>query len=210
MRAANCRQCRGPGSQSGSLTPVKWRCYGCYGILATGFAALHWGHAEAHGRRSGMESIGPNMLVSALGDRCECAGSGGSSGRRGRNSSGVGKGIAVVQCDREFLNVGVSETVRNLPTPATGGDAPGRWHPETVCRTKRPCAGSWGVATRGRPGWSRRRVPRAWCGRWRDRTMQMGYLVEGAPVASGPGSGSGPPPGRYRALSGEGPGGLCE
>ena len=28
MRAANCRQCRGPGSQRGSLTPVKWRCYG--------------------------------------------------------------------------------------------------------------------------------------------------------------------------------------
>ena len=58
------------------------------------------------------------------------------------------------------------------------------------CRTKRPCAGSWGVvfATRGRPGWSRRRVPvgRAWCGRWRDRPLalclhtQMGsYLVEG-------------------------------
>ena len=72
---------------------------------------------------------------------------------------------------------GQRPTVRNLPTPATGGDAPGRWHPRrsaTVCRTKRPCAGSWGAvsATRGRPGWSRRRVPvgRAWCGRWRDRT----------------------------------------
>ena len=38
---------------------------------------------------------------------------------------------------------------------------------------KRPCAGSWGAvsATRGRPGWSRRRVPvgRACHGRWRDR-----------------------------------------
>ena len=89
---------------------------------------------------------------------------------------------------------GQRPTVRNLPTPATGGDAPGRWHPRrsaTVCRTKRPCAGSWGAvsATRGRPGWSRRRVPvgRAWCGRWRDRTTGVvsphpdgsSYLVEG-------------------------------
>ncbi len=35
-------------------------------------------------------------------------------------------------------------TVRNLPTPARGADAPGRWHPRrsaTVCRTRRRCVG---------------------------------------------------------------------
>ena len=35
-------------------------------------------------------------------------------------------------------------TVRNPPTPTTGADAPGRWHPRrsaTVCRTRPQCAG---------------------------------------------------------------------
>ena len=72
-------------------------------------------------------------------------------------------------------------TVKNPLTPATGGVAPGRWRPRrwaTACRTRPPCVGSWGAvfATRGRPGWSRRRAPagRAWCGRWRDRTTGVG------------------------------------
>ncbi len=36
-------------------------------------------------------------------------------------------------------------TLKNPPTPATGGVAPGRWRPRrsaTACHTKRPCVGS--------------------------------------------------------------------
>ena len=50
--------------------------------------------------------------------------------------------------------------VKNSPTPATGGVAPGRWRPRrsaTACRTRPLGAGSWGAvfATRERPGRSR-------------------------------------------------------
>ena len=73
-------------------------------------------------------------------------------------------------------------TLKNPPTPATGGVAPGQWRPRrsaTACRTRLLGAGSWGAvfATRGRPGWSRRRFPagRAWCGRWPGRTTGVGF-----------------------------------
>ena len=46
-------------------------------------------------------------------------------------------------------------TVKNPPTPATGGGAPGQWRPRrsaTACHTKRPCVGSWGVVLSRVPG----------------------------------------------------------
>ena len=77
---------------------------------------------------------------------------------------------------------GRQPTLKNPPTPATGGVAPGQWRPRrsaTACRTRPLGAGSWGAvfATRGRPGWSRRRFPagRAWCGRWPGRTTGVGF-----------------------------------
>ena len=76
---------------------------------------------------------------------------------------------------------GQRPTLKNLLTPATGVAAPRQWRPRrsgTACHTRRPYAGSWGAlfATRGRPGWSRKRAPagRAWCGRWRDQTTGVG------------------------------------
>ncbi len=113
-------------------------------------------------------------------------------------------------------------TVRNPPTPATGGDAPGRWRLRkwaTACRTRPRCVGRWDalVAGHGRLGWSRRRGPagQVWCGRWPGRTTSAGFpypdgseLPERSPPVANAGqttpvSGSGPPLGRCRA----GPGG---
>ena len=72
-------------------------------------------------------------------------------------------------------------TVKNPPTPATSGGAPGRWHLrklETAWRTRPRCDGSWAVvpASSEPPGWSRRIGPSglAWCGRWRDPTTGVG------------------------------------
>ena len=68
--------------------------------------------------------------------------------------------------ERPGLSVyqGRRRTVKNPPTPATGGGAPERWHPRrsaTAWRTKPLCDGPRVVvaAADGLPGWSRRRVP---------------------------------------------------
>ena len=68
--------------------------------------------------------------------------------------------------ERPGLSVyqGRRRTVKNPPTPATGGGAPERWHPRrsaTVWRTKPLCDGPRVVvaAEDGPPGWSRRRAP---------------------------------------------------
>ena len=70
-------------------------------------------------------------------------------------------------------------TVKNPPTPATSGGAPGRWHLRKLetARTRPRCDGSWAVvpASSEPPGWSRRIGPSglAWCGRWRDLALGL-------------------------------------
>ena len=96
--------------------------------------------------------------------------------------------------ERPGLSVyqGRRRTVKNPRTPATGGGAPGRWHPRrsaTAWRTKPLCDGPRVVvaAADGLPGWSRRRAPSgsAWCEQWPGPTTGAGSPRPDAPAPPG-------------------------